>query len=296
MKFQRIDGQVTQIGDSSRNGQSAIPSTLLRVLQKNPPDHVDPEKCALPFQPRSYRDFMLFERHYYGAAVGMTRLYRPFANKIGRLFSMFTDIDFPLFKPHALWYKEPIFYQSNHLAFYSDGASITYPSYCEYLDVELELGILLGKPLYNATPEEATDAIAGFCVFNDFSVRNTQMNEMASGFGPQHSKSFANSISSIVISADEILPHLDDLSGRITINDVVVSEPKVDKWQFSLGEALSHVSKGTRLYPGEFFGSGTFPSGAGIEDAAFQLHVGDVVKLEIDGIGSLTNTIVAEVS
>ncbi len=110
----------------------------------------------------------------------------------------------------------------------------------------------------------------GFCVFNDFSVRNTQMDEMAryacleypstnppscaltmffdsdsrggcsppphSGFGPQHSKAFANSISSTVVSADEVLPHIDHLSGRITVNDVVVREPKVDNWQFSLGQ------------------------------------------------------------
>ncbi|KAI3322625.1 FAA hydrolase [Xylariaceae sp. AK1471] len=294
MKFQRINAHVAQVDDSVAEEHSPVSSTLLRVLKENPPDETDADKRDLPFQPRSYRDFMLFERHYYGAAIGMTSLYRPLANKLGCLFSMVTGIDFPMFKPHGLWYKQPIFYQSNHLAFYADGASITCPSYCEYLDVELELGIVLGKPLYNATPEEATSAIAGFCVFNDFSVRNTQMEEMSSGFGPQHSKAFANSISSTVVSADEILSRIDYLSGRIIINDVVVKEPRVDHWQFSLGQALSHVSKGTRLYPGEFFGSGTFPSGAGIEYAAFQLRIGDEVRLEIDGIGSVTNTIVAE--
>ncbi|KAI1432711.1 FAA hydrolase [Xylaria sp. CBS 124048] len=317
MKFQRINGRIVQVQDDrdidrdidisgEAPSSDAVAAMLLHVLEDNPPDamdvHVDVDKRALPFQPRSYRDFMLFESHYYGAAIGMTGLYRPAANLLGRLFSALTGADFPLFKPPALWYKQPIFYQSNHLAFYPDGASIAYPAYCEYLDVELELGVVLGKPLYNATPDEAVAAIAGFCVFNDFSARNGQMDEMATGFGPQHSKSFANSISSTVVSADEIIPHLDHLSGRIVINDVVVKEPKIDNnWQFSLGQALSHVSKGTRLYPGEFFGSGTFPLGAGIEwlvphNAAFQLRVGDIVKLEIHGIGSVTNTIVAEMS
>ncbi|KAI1819360.1 FAA hydrolase [Xylaria intraflava] len=298
MKFQRVDGRVARVRDDNASGDAQSPTTLsvlYRVLEENPPDKMDAEKRALPFQPRSYRDFMLFERHYYGAAIGMTSLYRPLANTLGRLFSAVTGADFPLFKPPTLWYKQPIFYQSNHLAFYSDGASITYPAYCEYLDVELELGVVLGKPLYNATPDEAIAAIAGFCVLNDFSARNVQMEEMASGFGPQHSKSFANSISSTVVSADEILPRLGSLSGRVLINGLVVKEPRIDdNWQFSLGQALSHVSKGTRLYPGEFFGSGTFPLGAGIEYTAFKLQVGDVVKLEIDGIGSVTNTIVAE--
>ncbi|KAI0407763.1 FAA hydrolase [Xylaria palmicola] len=300
MKFQRVNGQVAQLDDKSAEEASAASGMLRRVLEENPPDVTDTRKRALPFQPRSYRDFMLFERHYYGAAMGMTSLYRPIANRLGVLFTAATGLDFPPFKPHSLWYKRPIFYQSNHLAFYSDGADIAYPKYCEYLDVELELGVVLGKPLYNASPDEATAAIAGFCVFNDFSARNVQMEEMASGFGPQHSKAFANSISSTVVSADEILPRINQLSGRIVVNGVVRAEPKVDNWQFSLGQALSHVSGSTHLYPGEFFGSGTFPLGAGIErflsNASFQLRVGDVVKLEIDGIGSVKNTIVKEIA
>lgn len=182
MKYQRINGRVARVDDASttEGEQGDISSLLLRVLQENPPDETDADKRGLPFQPRSYRDFMLFERHYYGAAVGMTSLYSPLANKLGQLFTTITGgMDFPMFKPNRLWYKQPIFYQSNHLAFYSDGASITYPRYCEYLDVELELGIVLGKSLYNATPEEATAAIAGFCVFNDLSARNVQMEEMS---------------------------------------------------------------------------------------------------------------------
>ena len=87
---------------------------------------------------------------------------------------------------------------------------------------------------------------------------------------------------------------MNDLTGRVIINDKLATECRVGKWQFTMGEAIAHVSKGTRLYPGEFFGSGTFPSGAGIELARFQLKIGDVVRLEIDGIGSVTNKIVAE--
>lgn len=98
----------------------------------------------------------------------------------------------------------------------------------------------------------------------------------------------------MVVSADEILPHINDLTGRVVINDKPATECKADKWQFTMAEAIAHASRGTRLYPGEFFGSGTFPSGAGIELARFQLKIGDVVRLEIDGIGSVTNKIVAE--
>jgi 2-keto-4-pentenoate hydratase/2-oxohepta-3-ene-1,7-dioic acid hydratase in catechol pathway len=80
----------------------------------------------------------------------------------------------------------------------------------------------------------------------------------------------------------------------VLINEKVVSECKADSWQFSIGEALAHTSRSTRLFPGEFFGSGTFPGGAGVEHARFQVKVGDVVRLEIDGVGSVTNSIVVE--
>ncbi len=185
MKFHRVNNEVVEVHEATNegapgpSGDRSRAQILLRVLRDNPPDASDPLKRALPFQPRSYRDFMLFEKHFYGASVGITQLYWPTANKLGRLYSALTGWDFPLFKPHALWYKQPIFYQSNHLAFYADGAPVHYPKYCKYLDVEVELGAVLGRPLFDATPEEATAAIAGFCVFNDFSTRNVQMAEMS---------------------------------------------------------------------------------------------------------------------
>jgi hypothetical protein len=182
MKYHRINSKVVELRSQDEGNPSAPPTPssqlLLAVLQDNPPDPSDPLKRALAFQPRSYRDFMLFEAHYYGVAMGLTKLYRPVAHLAARLYTMVTGLEFPAFRPHALWYRQPIFYQSNHLAFYADGVPIHYPEYASYLDVELELGIVLGKPLFNATAEEARDAIAGFCVFNDFSVRNTQMDEM----------------------------------------------------------------------------------------------------------------------
>ncbi|KAI4597841.1 hypothetical protein KJ359_004118 [Pestalotiopsis sp. 9143b] len=301
MKYHRINGEVRQVDSSNESPSSPSPAALLllEVLNANPPDTQDPLRRALPFQPRSYRDFMLFEAHYYGAALGMTQLYRPAAYFLARLYGLATGGgELPLLKPGALWYEQPIWYQSNHLAFHADGAPVHCPAHATYLDVELELGVVLGRELYNATPDEAERAVAGFCVLNDFSARNGQMAEMASGFGPQHSKCFANSISSSVVSADEVLPSLHGgLTGRVVLNGAVVSECRAAgrDWQFTLAEALAHASRATRLFPGEFFGSGTLPGGAGIERARFRLEVGDTVRLEIDGVGSVTNTIVAEV-
>ncbi|KAL6791517.1 fumarylacetoacetate [Trichoderma sp. SZMC 28013] len=295
MKYRRLEGQIVEVKDGDSNGiVPTVRTPLLGVLQDNPPDHSDPLKRGLPFQPRSYRDFMLFENHYSASLAGFTQIHRPVISWIAAAYTGITGWRYPGFKPGTLWSQQPIFYQSNHLAFYADEAPIQLPKYCTYLDLELELGVLLGGHLFNATAEQAKSAIAGFCVFNDFSVRNVQVAEMNSGFGPQHSKCFANSISSTVVSADEIMPRIERLTGRVIINGQVVQQCNTDRWQFTVAEAIAHVSKSTRLYPGEFFGTGTFPLGAGIEHARFKLRVGDVVRLEIDGIGSVTNKIVAD--
>lgn len=188
MKYHRVDGEIQPIPASPSDPDTATPAStpssqlLLSVLRANAPDAADPDRRGLPLQPRSYRDFMLFEEHYIGAAWGMTWLFMPAAYFVARAWSALTLGllgPLPSLKPKPLWYRQPIFYQSNHLAFVADGAPVAYPAYATYLDVELELGVVLGRELYNATPEEAEAAIAGFCVFNDFSARNIQMAEMA---------------------------------------------------------------------------------------------------------------------
>jgi 2-keto-4-pentenoate hydratase/2-oxohepta-3-ene-1,7-dioic acid hydratase in catechol pathway len=245
----------------------------------------------IPFEPRSYRDFMLFERHAVDAARGFVRVFWPRLLPLVRIYEICTRSTFPAFRPKPIWYREPIYYMGNHLAFITDGEAVTIPSYTHKLDYELEIGFVLAHGLLDASPEEAEAAIGGFVVFNDFSARDVQLQEMRSGFGPQKSKHFSSAISSVVVTADEVLPHLGSLQGSVRINGELVAEPAVVEPRWSLGEALAHVSRSERLYPGEFFGSGTLPGGSGIETGRL-LSAGDLIEIGIDHIGSLTNRIV----
>ena len=181
----------------------------------------------------------------------------------------------------------------NHLAFVTDGAAIPVPSYTRALDYELELGCVLAHGLLDATPQEAEAAIGGFVVFNDFSARDVQHAEMLSGFGPQKAKHFRNAISSVVVTADEVLPHWRALKGSVRINgklDLRSRPPptRAGRW----ARPSPTPSRSERLYPGEFFGSGTLPGGSGIETGRL-LAAGDVIEIGIDRIGTLTNRIVA---
>lgn len=257
------------------------------------PDDTITGRPLLPFEPRSFRDFMLYERHAIDAARGFARRFLPRAWPIVRAYEAVLRRPFPALRPGALWNRQPIYYMGNHLAFVLDGEPLTIPSYTRALDYELELGFVLARPLFNATPEDAEAAIGGFVVVNDFSARDVQRAEMRSGFGPQKSKHFRNGLSRVVVSADELLPRWRALSGFLRLNGRLVAEPKCAGPRWSLGEVLAHASRSERLYPGELFATGTLPGGSGIETGQL-LSDGDTLEIGIEGIGSITTPIIAE--
>lgn len=246
---------------------------------------------VIPFEPRSFRDFMLYEAHAIAAARGFVNAFMPAAAPVVRTYERVTRRTFPKLRPHALWYRQPIYYMGNHLNIAADGADIAVPGYTRALDYELELGVMLAHPLRDATPQEAEAAIGGFVVLNDFSARDVQAEEMASGFGPQKAKHFASAISSVVVTADEILPRWNELSASVRLNGALISETSTAGARWSLGEILAHASRGEQLHSGELIGSGTLPGGSGIETGHL-LKSGDTIEIAIDGIGSLSNRIV----
>jgi 2-keto-4-pentenoate hydratase/2-oxohepta-3-ene-1,7-dioic acid hydratase in catechol pathway len=134
-------------------------------------------------------------------------------------------------------------------------------------------------------------ATAAVVVFNDFSARDVQLAEMASGFGPQKSKHLRSAMSAIVVTADEILPHWRNLKGFVRLNGTLIAQPSTAGAKWSLGKVLAHASRAEQLYPGELFGSGTLPKGCDIE-SGHELKPGDVIEIGIEGIATLANPIV----
>jgi len=245
----------------------------------------------LPVQPASFRDFMLYERHAIDAARGLVRRFHPGQSRAAGMVERLTRRPFPAFKPKPLFYRQPIYYMSNHLTFVPSGTPIDVPSYSRALDFELEVGFVLRAPLFNADPAEAVEAIGAFVVVNDFSARDVQRGEMATGLGPQKAKHFASSMSVLAVSADEILPHIGDLTGSVTINGATVGTVFSRGMQWTLGEMLAHASRDERLFPGELFAMGTLPGGSGMEMGHW-LRPGDQLTLSIDQIGEISHPIV----
>lgn len=245
---------------------------------------------VLPVCPASFRDFMLYEKHAVDAARGMAKRFVPAGYRLGRIYEALTRQVFPPFAPHSLWYRQPVYYMSNALTIVPSGVPISAPSYSRALDFELELGVVLGAPLRDATVEQATAAIAAVVVVNDFSARDVQLPEMRSGFGPQKSKHFVTSMSSTAVAGAAVRDRLDRLTANVAINGTTVSTTGTRGMQHSIAAAIAHASRSEQLWPGELFSSGTLPGGSGMELGRW-LAPGDELRLEIDGVGVIEHRI-----
>jgi 2-keto-4-pentenoate hydratase/2-oxohepta-3-ene-1,7-dioic acid hydratase in catechol pathway len=246
---------------------------------------------VLPFAPRSFRDVLLYEKHWVQSSRGYVRRFMPVTHRLAQLYERLTWSTFPAFRPPKLLARQPIYYFGNHLTIVASGTPVKIPSYSKALDYELELGWVLRKPLLNATPQEALAAVGGFVVVNDFSARDVQRAEMQSGFGPQKSKHFLSSMSATMVTPEDILSRIDRLRARVEINGRLVSSLSSAGMRYSIGEVLAHLSRDEQLHPGELIASGTLPGGSGLE-AGQLLKSGDELRLVIEEVGEITHRIV----
>lgn len=249
-----------------------------------------PGDVVLPFQPLSFRDFMLYEGHYVGAARGFVNRFRPRIATVARGFEGISRQTFPAFRPPKRWHREPIYYMSNAQTFVPSGTTVGFPAYTSALDWELEIGFVLKEPLLDATSHDAERAIGAFVLINDFSARDVQIPEQNSGFGPQKAKHFLSSMSGVAVTPDEILPKWTTLSATVELNGEVVARPDASKPRWRLGDMVAHASRGERLRPGELFGTGTLVGGSGMEIGRW-LRPGDTLRLRIDGIGEVEHCV-----
>ena len=181
------------------------------------------------------------------------------------------------------WYEFPVFYFTNPAAVYGPDDDIPYPAGTNELDYELEVAAVIGNG-------EGGAEIAGFMVMNDFSARDIQRKEMRVGLGPAKAKDFATSYGPVLVTPDEF----DGMSGVMTakVNGEERSRGNLADMHYSWRQILDQARRNTQLRPGDVIGSGTVGSGSILEhDDGRWLTRGDVVELEIEGLGVLRNRI-----
>lgn len=212
----------------------------------------------------------------------------------------------------------PIFYFTNHHSIQGPGNIKCMPDHFEKLDFELEVAIVICKQGRNIRAEEADEYIGGLMIMNDMSARRLQMEEMLLNLGPAKGKDFSTVIGPWLVTLDElqqfVVPAKENhvglnwnLNMKCFVNSVQVSAGNVADMDWTFAEIIERASYGVDLYPGDVIGSGTVGTGCFLElngtgkltDPNYTeqwLQEGDVVEMEIDGLGRLNNTIVAEES
>ncbi len=274
-------GVDSSIKNGSASRQQGIPYESVQVLAPVP-------------HPTSCRDGYAFRQHVASA-------------RRNRRVDMIKEFD-----------QYPIFYFTNHNCIQGTGDVVCMPDHFEKLDFELEAAIVICKPGKNIKADEADEYIGGYMVMNDLSARRLQMEEMLLNLGPAKGKDFATTIGPMLVTPDELEEFKIDckpghtgnaynLAMKCWVNDVQVSEGNLADMDWTFAEIIERASYGVQLFPGDIIGSGTVGTGCFLElngtgklnDPEYKeqwLKEGDVVEMEIDNLGKLSNTIVKDES
>lgn len=210
----------------------------------------------------------------------------------------------------------PVFYFTNHHSIEGPGEVTCMPDHFEKLDFELEAAIVICKKGKNIKAEDADEYIGGLMIMNDLSARLLQMEEMLLNLGPAKGKDFSTTIGPWLVTLDEleqfVVPAKEKHIGKswnlqmtCKVNGTQVSTGNLSDMDWTFAEIIERASYGVDLYPGDIIGSGTVGTGCFLElngtgklkDPDFKeqwLQAGDEVVLEIEQLGGLCNTIVAE--
>jgi 2-keto-4-pentenoate hydratase/2-oxohepta-3-ene-1,7-dioic acid hydratase in catechol pathway len=187
------------------------------------------------------------------------------------------------------WYELPACYKGNPDTVIGPNEVILWPAFTDLLDYELEYGIYIGKEGSNIPRERADEYIAGYTIFNDISSRDTQLQEMlAGGVGPAKGKDTCSVMGPCLVTPEEVNPGNLRMTARV--NGEIWSDNNSGTAYWTWPQIIEFASMEETLYPGDFLGSGTVERGSGMELDRW-IKPGDVIELEVEGIGILRNRV-----
>jgi 2-keto-4-pentenoate hydratase/2-oxohepta-3-ene-1,7-dioic acid hydratase in catechol pathway len=219
-----------------------------------------------PLRPRSLRDFLAFEGHLRNVMPALGR-------------------EIP-----EQWYTTPAYYKGMPDTVIGPEAEIPWPAYTTRLDHELEFAAVIGRKGKDIPKGKALDYIFGYTIWNDMSARDTQALELPLSMGPAKAKDWdgSNVLGPCIVTADEIDP--DHLLMTVRVNGDIWGTDTSAHMHHTFADMISYASQSQTIYPGEVFGSGTAQSGSGIEVDRW-LKEGDMIEMEVEGIGILRNRV-----
>jgi 2-keto-4-pentenoate hydratase/2-oxohepta-3-ene-1,7-dioic acid hydratase in catechol pathway len=190
--------------------------------------------------------------------------------------------------------KEPVLFSKYPTALIGHGANIVLPRVSKKVDYEAELVIVVGKRGRPRNAEEALDFVAGYSVGHDVSARDWQLEKDGKQWMVGKTFDTFAPVGPVLVTADEV-PDPHALPIRLRLNGRVMQESNTDQMIFRTGVILAYLAQVLTLEPGDVIFTGT-PPGVGMarKPQPVWLQPGDVVEVEIEGLGLLRNSVVAE--
>lgn len=261
------------------------------ALERAGPEHriamADVKLLApLPVPPQM-RDASVYPLHVRQAPAGMQKLAARLQGQPEPDTKLPDDVP-------AVYRDLPIYYITNRFSVIGPEATVTWPRYSKFMDFELEFAAVIGRRGKNISREDAFDHVFGYTIFNDFSARDAQLKEMQGMLGPAKGKSFdsGNALGPWIVTRDEI-PDPQALKVEVRVNGTPWMTSDTSGMLHGFDAIIAHVSADETLHPGEVIGSGTVGNCCGLEQNRY-LQSGDIVELEVEGIGTLRNMVVAQ--
>ncbi|MFT4100256.1 MAG: fumarylacetoacetate hydrolase family protein [Burkholderiaceae bacterium] len=201
------------------------------------------------------------------------------------------------------WERAPVFYFTSPNNLVGSGAVAWAHGNTRMMDYELEIGAIIKKRGKNISVEDALDYVAGYTIFNDWSARDIQKEEMMRmPLGPGKGKDSATSIGPYLVTPDELSDRVTDkgfdLKMAARVNGRIYGEGNWNSIHWSFAQMISYASQGSFLVPGDIIASGTVGTGCIVEQAGTYgndkypwLAEGDIVELEVERLGVLRNVI-----
>jgi 2-keto-4-pentenoate hydratase/2-oxohepta-3-ene-1,7-dioic acid hydratase in catechol pathway len=247
-------------------------------------------KAPLP-RPTQIRDCGNYEKHVRQAIASAMQLRADATPDPQTTLDRFRAAG--LFDIPPVWFEQPLYYKGNPMSVIGPDEDVVRPKAARLMDYELELAVVIGGPAKDLSEDNARDAIFGYTIFNDFSARDLQARETQFRFGPAKGKDFdtGNAIGPCIVTADAIAdPEALTMIARVNGEERIRTTSAGA--QHSLMKTVAYISRDETLHPGDIIALGTVGDGCGYESLRF-LEDGDVVELEIEGIGILRNRLVS---
>jgi 2-keto-4-pentenoate hydratase/2-oxohepta-3-ene-1,7-dioic acid hydratase in catechol pathway len=189
--------------------------------------------------------------------------------------------------------KEPILFSKYPTALIGHGESIVLPRVSTEVDFEAELVIVVGKRGRHIPAAAAREHVAGYSVGHDVSARDWQLKKDGKQWMVGKTFDTFAPVGPELVTADEV-PDPHALPIRLRLNGQTMQDSSTKQMIFSVAETLAYLSQVFTLEPGDIIFTGTPPGVGFARKPPVFLKGGDVVEVEIDGLGLLRNPVVAE--